>query len=327
MSDQQGVQLNFEVNVATIRENGLFVAIPMYGGVCYGSLTKSLMDLTTTMTAYGVSKFKTKFLYNESLIPRARNYLVDAFLQSDCKQMLFIDADIEFNPSDVLVMADLQNKNPDFDVLCAAYPKKSIAWEKVKAAVDKGFGDEDPDKLENFIGDYVFNAAKTGSFRITEPVEVAESGTGFMMIRRETFERFAKRFPDHSYRPDHPRQAMYDGSREVYAFFDCIIDRGDQYYDLRQRVDKLIERNDPSCFAEIVATYQRMKDEEAKASKRYLSEDYFFCRRVRQAGMKVWLAPWIQLKHNGYYSFGGSLSALAAAGQNVAVDVSKIKKK
>jgi hypothetical protein len=33
---------------------------------------------------------------------------------------------------------------------------------------------------------------------------------------------------------------------------------------------------------------------------------------MRKAGGKVWLLPWMRLKHAGSYIFGGSLQALAA---------------
>ena len=41
--------------------------------------------------------------------------------------------------------------------------------------------------------------------------------------------------------------------------------------------------------------------------ERLLSEDYGFCRRARDAGFKVWAAPWVQLGHFGTYLFEGGL--------------------
>ena len=38
-----------------------------------------------------------------------------------------------------------------------------------------------------------------------------------------------------------------------------------------------------------------------------LSEDYHLCTIARQAGYKVWAAPWVELTHNGFYSFEGRL--------------------
>lgn len=284
----QQTKLEWSVDLAALRANGgIFLGIPMYGGLCFGALTSSLMNLSSLCTAHQIP-LRMKFLHNESLVQRARNYIADAFLRSDAGQMIFIDSDIEFNAQDVIILADLQLKNKQYDVLCGPYPKKVIAWEKIVTAVEKGFAEEDPDILENFVGDYVFNAVQTGMIKLTEPAEVAESGTGFMMIRRDTFDRFRIAYPEQSYKPDHVRTKDFDGSREIHAYFDCIID---------------------------------------PVSKRYLSEDYYFCQRVREAGMKVWLAPWVQLKHHGYYTYGGSLSHLAMVGATVTVDVDKLKNK
>ena len=38
-----------------------------------------------------------------------------------------------------------------------------------------------------------------------------------------------------------------------------------------------------------------------------LSEDYYFCRKAREAGFKVWAAPWVQLSHVGMFPFEGKL--------------------
>ncbi len=46
--------------------------------------------------------------------------------------------------------------------------------------------------------------------------------------------------------------------------------------------------------------------------ERLLTEDFNFCRLVRAAGMKVWVAPWLRLNHLGYYKFIGNPEALSA---------------
>ena len=229
------------------------------------------------------------FLLNESLITRARNYVADEFLRSDATHLMFIDSDISFNANDVITLLALQSDESEYDVIGGAYPKKCISFEKIKLAVDKGFADKDPNQLERFVGDYVFNPKSgPGNIPISEPCEVSELGTGFMMIRRATFEKYAAAYPEQSYKPDHVRTEHFDGSREIMAYFDCIID---------------------------------------PVSKRYLSEDYNFCYHAQKAGMKIWLAPWMALQHFGSYSFGGSLADLAMIGAAATADPGQLKKK
>jgi hypothetical protein len=275
------------VSIEDLRKRKLFLATPMYGGNCVGMYTRAVADLAAICAKYQIP-LQLYFLFNESLITRARNYCADEFLRSDATHLLFIDSDIGFNPQDVLALLAMQDDDSDYDVIGAPYPKKCISWEKIKMAVDKGIADEDPNKLEKFVGDYVFNP-KGGQREIPigEPVEVMEMGTGFMMIRRKTFDKYKEVFPHLHYKPDHIRTDAFDGSREIMAYFDCIID---------------------------------------PVSKRYLSEDYMFCYNVQKAGMKVWFCPWMQTQHVGTYVFGGSLADLASSGASATADSGQLKK-
>ena len=282
--------MEIKVPIEKLRERKLFLATPMYGGQCTGMYTRSVADLSALCTHYGI-RLQIYYLFNESLITRARNYCVDEFLRSDSTHLMFIDSDIGFNAKDVialLALSDDEDPENDYDIIAGPYPKKCIAWEKIKLAVDKGFADENPQQLEKYIGDYVFNPVGAGSIPLNKPVEVLEAGTGFMMIRRKTFEKFKEAYAEkQSYKPDHVRTAHFDGTREILAYFDT-----------------------PIC----------------PDTKRYLSEDYMFCQWSRKIGMKVWLCPWIELQHVGMMVFGGSLVDLARVGANATADITQLKK-
>lgn len=43
-----------------------------------------------------------------------------------------------------------------------------------------------------------------------------------------------------------------------------------------------------------------------KTTNRYLSEDYMFCKYIRDIGIKIWFAPWIRLHHVGTNVFSGT---------------------
>jgi hypothetical protein len=283
--------MELTVDLSELRKRKIFVATPMYGGNCHGMYCKSTADLAKMGQAYGID-IKFFYLFNESLITRARNYCVDEFMRSDYTHLMFIDSDIGFDPNDVLTLAALMDPDAEEadrkDIMCGPYPKKTIAWEKIKMAVDKGFADDNPGELERFVGDYVFNPAEGQTqVRIDEPVKVLEGGTGFMMITKHAFEKFNEHYPDYSYRPDHVRTKHFDGSREIMMYFQALID---------------------------------------EKTKRYLSEDYMFCQWMQKVGVDVWMAPWMRLQHTGSYTFGGSLADLAAVGAAATADVDSIKK-
>lgn len=252
---------------------------------CTGFYTKSLIKLTTLCQSRGI-QMQFFAIFNESLITRARNYIADEFSRSDCTHLLFIDADIEFDPQYVLDMLIFATRRPHMDIITGPYPKKNISWEKIKDAVDQGVADENPFVLENFAGDFVFNPIKSGQHRLNEPIEVAEAGTGFMLIPRYVFEKFAKEYPEQYYKPDHVRTKNFDGTREIVAFFDTPID---------------------------------------PETKRYLSEDYMFCKWSRKIGFTVWMCPWMQLHHHGSYRFVGNLGAIASIGASATADITKLE--
>jgi hypothetical protein len=319
----EGFKLN--VSVEELQKRRLFVAVPMYGGQCAGMFTRSIADLSAICTKYNIP-LQLFFLFNESLITRARNYCVDEFMRSEATHLMFIDSDIGFNPQDVIALLAMQSDDSPYDVIGGPYPKKCISWEKIKQAVDKGMADENPNNLEKYVGDYVFNP-KGGQkeIPINQPVEVLEIGTGFMMVRRKTFEDYQKVYPHLWYKPDHVRTEHFDGTREIMAYFDCVIDRAYGQEDMHKLIQELAANSNTEVL--IKRAQEMLELEKTIASKRYLSEDYMFCYNVQKAGMKVWFCPWMQLQHVGSYIFGGSLADLASIGASATADTSKLKHK
>jgi hypothetical protein len=265
--------MQIQVNLEELRKNKLFVATPMYGGMNHGLYMKSCLDLQTVMIKYGI-EVKFSFLFNESLITRARNYLVDEFLRTDYTHLMFLDSDIHFDPNDIVALMAL-----DKDVIGGPYPKKSINWNNI-ADTARRHPDLNPRELENLVGEYVFNVVKgTQQFQVSEPLQVMEIGTGHMMIKRHVFDKMAEAFPQIRYKPDHVGQAHFDGSRYIHAYFDTVIDTVDSYT--------------------------------GGGSDRYLSEDYMFCQMWRKIGGDVWLCPWMKTQHIGTYAFTGNMPAVA----------------
>ena len=240
----------------------VFIASPMYGGLCNGAYTLGLMQATQVFADARIPMYFS-YTQNESLITRGRNTLVYQFLTTHCTHLMFIDADIGFDPRDIVKMIDA-----DKDIICGMYPKKEIDWPRVKEAVDNGVPAEE---LHNHTGSFVVNFAKgerVKEVRMNEPFEIENGGTGFMLIKREVFEKLMPHVP--KYRSDMQTAVEFEQGVEpetVYEFFATSINK-----DLR-----------------------------------LLSEDYHFCSIAREHGLKVWAAPWARLVHCGTYNFQGNI--------------------
>lgn len=333
--------MDIQVPLKELQSKKIFLATPMYGGQCHGMYTRSLTDLVTQCMRHGI-QLQIYYLFNESLITRARNYCCDEFLRSDATHLLFIDSDISFSAADVLSMLAMTCL-PDntYDIIGGPYPKKCISWEKIRQAVDKGFGDpqnprpelRDVNILEHFVGDYVFNLKHTtNEIKISEPLEVLETGTGFMMITRKAFEIFDKAYPDLTFLPDHIRTEHFDGSRPIMMYFQAdrdIYDPTRKYLaTLNECSAKAIAGESVDVIATVISDALKFVEEESKKySKRYLSEDYWFCQKVAKAGGGIWFCPWMQTQHVGSYIFGGSLADLAMIGAAATADAGQLRKK
>lgn len=200
--------VKLEVDLAPLRERTLFIATPAYGGGMHSNYVRSLVDLQRTLMQYGIGH-TIQFMYNESLIPRARNKLADMFLQSGSTDLMFIDADIEFAASDVILLMHY-NKS----VIGGSYPLKSIAWDRVKAAVLKN-PDIDPAELPKAGSTWSAHCfqGKVDMPAFT-PIEVPELATGFLMVKKEVFEAIKPLVPTFEPASNDP-----GSSNPMYDFF------------------------------------------------------------------------------------------------------------
>ena len=145
----------------------------------------------------------------DSLVTRARNKLVSAFLeQKEYTHLFFIDADIVFDPQDFIRVLLF-----DKPLASAPYPIKHE--EKIEE------GDASKGWCLNFpIGEVDLSDNDKGFKKVNY------AGTGFMCIERIVFETILKKYPTIEYLSD--VKANIDNKREVggkkeYAFFDCGI--------------------------------------------------------------------------------------------------------
>jgi|TARA_E500000318_G_scaffold107473_1_gene116820 hypothetical protein len=247
----------------------LFVGTPCYGGMITSSYFKSCMQLVALCASKQIElQFAT--IGNESLITRARNTLVQLFMDGDYTHLLFIDADLAFNPESVLRMVDF-NK----DVVTGVYPRKTIDWTKVKNKVI-----DDPEISEDELLatslQYNLNVKDPNKIEMTKGfIEVMDGATGFMLIKKRVFEQMAYYYPDKQFTPDQHINAPHDKEFDYhetsnwnYTFFDTMVE---------------------------------------PETKRYLSEDYAFCRLWQNMGGKIYADITSGMTHYGNFAFQGNV--------------------
>lgn len=191
----------------------VFVATPMFGGMCHGDFMTSMMNLQSLAHRDNI-EFYFSTIKNESLIPRARNVLVNQFLETDCTHLFFIDSDIVFNCLEIPTMFAY-----DRDIICGIYPKKEINWENIQVGLERGKKGKD---LEKYTKSHVVQTEDDVDITNLnhEPFEIKYGGTGFMLIKREVFEVLKP------YVPKHHHQDLSKPMIDI--FFDTSLD-GNEY--------------------------------------------------------------------------------------------------
>jgi hypothetical protein len=154
-------QQQIQVNVDYLKTTRVHICMPCYGGMLTESCFMSYIKWANTCRQLGID-WTMETMTNESLISRARNTLTAKFLHNkESTHLMFIDADIGWEPWHLLVMLNAQK-----DVIGGLYPMKSLP---VKWCVN------------GFDGAQV---SEDGTLQ-----EVSKTGTGFMLIKRDVFEK------------------------------------------------------------------------------------------------------------------------------------------
>jgi len=255
-----------KLDLEKMRQSKFFIATPCYGGALTEPYFRSTIKL---MTFFNAHKIPLAFgtIANESLVTRARNVLLAYFLNSDYTHLMFIDADIEFQVDDILKLW-----MHDKDVAVGAYPKKGVNWTHIKEAILMDPSKQHSSQQIGALGsDYAINFQFIDKEKKQVGVEnglikLHDAGTGFMMIKRTAIDKVLAANPDIKYMND-VQMGGVDLKDNFYALFDTMIDPID---------------------------------------RRYLSEDYTFCRRWQDVGGDIWLDPSISLNHYGSFCFQGN---------------------
>jgi hypothetical protein len=191
----------------------LVIATPCFGGQISALFATSVFKLQKRLRDYAAVSLKVLFKDGDALITRARASLLSQFLDDpSATHLLFIDADIGFEPEQVLRLIECGAE------MCAAvYPIKRIDWQRMRTALSS----EQPNPAASLH--YAFEVEDPNAVIASAGfIKVRYAATGFFMIRRAALERMCAHYPQLRYKRDHSVDAAF-ASDNRFALFECAI--------------------------------------------------------------------------------------------------------
>ena len=226
----------------------LFIATPAFGHQVTTNYMNSVMRFVSTSHPKLQVSTAIHLQSGMALVTQARNNCVASFLKSDCTHFLFIDADIGFEPEAIFRLLE-----KDEDVVLTPYAVK-------------GFG-------ANYALQFIVHFPDRENVKIGKDgfVEITAGPTGFMLIKRQAFEKLKKAYPDKKT----VNKQLVGNKVEImdedwYTFFETGID----------------------------------------PKNGYLGEDICFCKLWTDIGGKIYADAISELTHFGGHPFKGSLSLM-----------------
>ena len=228
----------------------LFIATPAFGHQVTTNYANSLLKFVSTSHPRLAVASAVHMQSGMALVTQARNNCVAYFLNSDCTHFLFIDADIGFEPDAIYRLIE-----KDVPLCLTPYPVKGYgANNQLQFIVH--FPDKDNVRIQ-----------KDGF------AEIVAGPTGFMMIKREVFEKLAEKYPE------------------------------------RKTVNKQLVGNKVETMEKGWYTFFETAQDPENG---YLGEDIAFCRLWTNIGGKIYADTQTPLTHFGSHAFHGSLNMMFA---------------
>ena len=245
----------------------LVVATPCFGGQVSTLYVNSVFTLQSAVRSLSNLRLKVELRDGDALITRARANLLTAFLDDPtATHLLFVDADIGFTPDQVFRLIE-----SGADVVAGVYPIKRVNWEKAQRAIEGRRQNVPAAAL-----DYVLEINDPDHIAVVNGfTRVRYAGTGFLMIRRQVFEKMCAH-PDYA-----PLRFLREHSHDKFA-------------------------GSPNRFA----LFEGMID---PVTGTYLSEDFAFCKRWTDIGGEIWADLESRLDHVGPSVFRGDIASQFAA--------------
>jgi len=181
-----------------IKKPSLYIAMPCYDTVKINTMI-SMVKLVAQLTKAGI-KMEVNTM-KSPYIAYARNILTARFVESQYDYLLFIDADVEFEPECPLRMLVAQK-----DIICTPYRVKTVDPAKVKYTTTV----KDMQNVPILPGGII---------------EILQGPAGMMMIHRRVFEKLMKERPDLEIKTQQHKD-LFPKDLKIFSFWDCTFKDG-----------------------------------------------------------------------------------------------------
>ena len=196
------------------------IATPCYGGLVSHLYMQSVVRLMQEADKLGFD-VSLALLGGDALVSRARATLVGDFMDTpEASHLLFIDADISFEPSQVKRLLDA-----DKDFAAAFYPMKLVDWARLPQRVVAG------ESLEAAGLSYVGTLCQGEELKQEGHFATGiYAGGGFQLVRRAAIARLFEAYPETRFTATHAYPAPPSASPHLFALFESMIDPANGAY-------------------------------------------------------------------------------------------------
>ena len=204
-------------------EYNIIVCTPVHSEVSI-HYTQSLLKMQQFCFANNI---KVSFhLIKSSLVTQGRNLCVAHFLNNvDATHMLFIDSDIDFEPSTIYEMLK-RNK----DVISVPYPLKTMSWDKGYDYI-KNNRIKNAKDLQMSMNNYPMKLKDINNVIVENGVmEVTHSPTGCMLIKKSVLEKMVEKYPEMLIKQSTVVNGKQVETKNLYNFFDTLFDEKTNTY-------------------------------------------------------------------------------------------------
>ena len=213
---EKSIEPLWKENKDQYKDIEVFVATPVHSEVSI-HYTQALIEFQQECFK---KKLKVSFhLIKSSLVTQGRNLSVAGFLESKATHLLFIDSDIYFQGKSIFTML-----KADKHIISVPYPLKTLMWEKAFKKMQEG-KIKSADDIRRALHTYPMKVPNPDSIKLNKGVmEVTDSPTGCMLIKREVIEKMIEKYPDKQIVQKTVINGQYVDKPNMWNFFDTSHD-------------------------------------------------------------------------------------------------------